>query len=239
MNRRVVISSIVVLIACITVTFCISKYVVIPVKTRLHNYSLTANKLEKENKKLKWQLADVKAVVRTNLNKTEAVFLEDYILHTTSNLTPNLAKDVAVSITEAAWKHKVPIEVAVGLAQAVTGFNPTYFDSYGNRGVLAYQASGNKKDLLPLHKPKNGADKALEHLSNILNMDWYTVRSVFESYFSNQPKLPVEEYKILLCTTEYLLFVYNKRRDKEDSFNTERVKGLVKLLEVREEKKEK
>ena len=75
--------------------------------------------------------------------------LSIYIKENTDNLTTPIINDTAKAIVEAAWENEVPLCIMVGIAQAISMFNTTHVDDFGNRGVLAvsnnYIIKSNKK----------------------------------------------------------------------------------------------
>lgn len=224
MSKAIVFKIFVGLCVVLLLTLSIFKFVVEPMSLKLSDYSKLAHNLTNDNKKLKITLDNVKAAVRVEINKSEARFLEDYIMHVTDNITRNMAKKVAEALTKAAWEHKVPTEFAVGISQAITKFNPTYLDAQGNRGLLAYPVTENYDGtIIKLHDEHAGAAIAAKKLGNITNSKSGT-SICLDVYFNNQTTLPVSKSEIMEATTEYLIFVYNKRRKHEAEIDAEAIK---------------
>lgn len=199
-----------VLVVCVLV---VNKTLVTPLRVEFQDATTKIESLEKNIDELRTALSDAKAVVIKDMMVDDAEILKQYIKLHTDNLTNKMVDEAAEALVDASWEHKIPIRLAVGIAQAVTGFNTTY--KAGGRGILSvsqtYVIDENKKGLYSNYV-KNGAQVGCEVLSKMLNTTKGTpISRTIKMYLNSNNAYNIGT--ITECALEFDLFRYQKYRE--------------------------
>lgn len=168
---------IVMVLLCATL---VAKFIIVdPLRENFLDANMQIASLEKENKELESKLAGAKAVLINDMRLDDIKLVRKYISNNTDNLTGQMIDNAAKAIVEAAWENKIPLDLAVGISQAIAEFNTTY-KTKDRRGILAVPAwfmKNSKHDGLYFNTAKNGADAGCEALDRML--DVYKDRPIY------------------------------------------------------------
>lgn len=116
--------------------FFIDTSIIVPAQDRYSDLDKEKNVLVDELKKMSVDSAVIYKKIQLDIQAHERKVLIKYIESTTTNLMPDMIKDVAKALVDAAKNNKIPIDIVVGLCETSSCFNPTIFTEYGQRGLF-------------------------------------------------------------------------------------------------------
>ena len=194
--------------------FAINVKLIVPSQDRYTSLEKEKNDLVVEFKKLSTDSSVVYKRINDQINKHECKVLIKYIENTTSNLLSPMIKSVARAIVSASVKHGIPIDIVVGLCEATSGFNPTTFTEYGERGLFKVSPNSydiiNIDDVSKLHEPGVSASAGVSLFAVLLKQNDGDVLSTikeYNSFNSHVQKTPgIFAAKVFYNSAKYSIF---------------------------------
>lgn len=193
-----------------------NKIIISPLRTQFQTAHAKVAELNKQLVDMNKKLENVKGEVIKDLNLDDIKLLSIYIKENTDNLTTSIINDTAKAIVEAAWENEVPLCIMVGIAQAISMFNTTHVDDFGNRGVLAvsnnYIIKSNKKSVY-FNDVYNGAETGAEEISRLLSVHKNkNLNLIIKEYLFPGKIDTYEAMNIFEAATQFSKFKYEKYR---------------------------